>query len=76
MTLPKYLTVDPRESDRKERVAMVLFSEALINALEREHPAIVKRLRALPNAMKESACNPKLHVPEDSYQQRTGVKHA
>lgn len=52
MTLPKYLTVDPREADRKERIAMMLASGALYSALLREHPKIVARLQALPAAQK------------------------
>jgi len=50
MTQPKNLLVDPREADRKERIAMTLASDNLYKALTTWHPKIVSHLQSLPMA--------------------------
>lgn len=55
MTQPKNPIVDPREADRKERIAMTLASTALYSALLREHPKIIRHLQSLPMAQKLEA---------------------
>lgn len=50
MTIPKYLTVDPRENDRKERIAMTLACGELLSRLVTFHPKIVAHLQSLPMA--------------------------
>lgn len=52
MTIPKYLTVDPRENDRKERIAMTLACSELLSRLVTFHPKIVAHLQSLPMAQK------------------------
>lgn len=50
MTQPKNPLVDPREADRKERIAMTLASDNLYKALTTWHPKIVSHLQSLPMA--------------------------
>lgn len=50
MTQPKNPLVDPREADRKERIAMTLASDNLYKALTTWHPKIVSHLQSRPMA--------------------------
>lgn len=52
MTQARYFTVDPGESERKDRTAMMLMSVSLYNRLVEQHPHIVRHLQSRPGAQR------------------------
>ena len=55
MTQARHFTVDPGESERKDRTAMMLMSVTLYNRLVEHHPHSVRYLQSRPGAQKRIA---------------------